>query len=80
PGVDILSTIPGNNYENFNGTSMAAPHVSGLAALVLSKNKSLKADVVKGLIAKNCDAFTSAPPVPMGAGRINASKTLAATP
>jgi subtilisin family serine protease len=37
PGVDILSTIPGNSYSFASGTSMATPHVSGAAALVLSR-------------------------------------------
>jgi subtilisin len=35
PGVDILSTIPGGGYDLMNGTSMAAPHVSGYCALLL---------------------------------------------
>ena len=34
PGVDILSSVPGNSYEYFSGTSMAAPHISGVAALI----------------------------------------------
>lgn len=34
PGVDILSTFPGNAYSEMSGTSMAAPHVSGVAALI----------------------------------------------
>lgn len=34
PGVDILSTIPGDNYEFFSGTSMATPHVAGAIAVM----------------------------------------------
>lgn len=36
PGTSILSTTPGNSYEKMNGTSMACPHVSGVAALIVS--------------------------------------------
>ena len=36
PGKDIYSLLPGNKYASLSGTSMASPHVAGVAALVMS--------------------------------------------
>ena len=52
PGVDIYSTYPKNAYEFNNGTSMAAPVVSGVAALILSYYPDLKAKEVKEILEK----------------------------
>ena len=52
PGSNILSTLPGNQIGEIGGTSMAAPHVAGVAALMLSVNPLLSArqvrDIIKG--------------------------------
>lgn len=42
PGVAILSTVPGGGYAAWDGTSMATPHVTGLAALVLAHHPDLR--------------------------------------
>ena len=53
PGSAIYSTMPGNKYEFQGGTSMAAPHVSGLAALILSYYPKLSAVQVKKIIKQS---------------------------
>ena len=50
PGSDIYSTTPNNHYESFNGTSMAAPAVSGVAAMIRSRYPKLTASQVKHVI------------------------------
>ena len=53
PGFMINSTTPSNKYEEFDGTSMASPVVSGLAALILSYYPDLTAVDVKEIIMKS---------------------------
>lgn len=56
PGVKIYSTVPqGNKYSFQQGTSMAAPVVSGIAALLLSYFPNLKATDVKHIIEASVD-------------------------
>lgn len=52
PGRNILSTVSGNTTALKNGTSMACPHVSGVAALLLAKNPYLTGQEVRDIIEK----------------------------
>lgn len=53
PGSDILSTVRGGGYEKWSGTSMAAPHVSGAAALLYTKFPGITARQVKDAIVNS---------------------------
>jgi cell wall-associated protease len=55
PGVDIYATVPGDAYENLQGTSMAAPVVSGVAALLRSYFPDLTAEQVKEIILSSAN-------------------------
>jgi hypothetical protein len=60
PGRDILSTFPNNTYGLDSGTSMAAPHVTGVAALLKAQNPNLDWRGIKNLILTGGDANASA--------------------
>lgn len=53
PGVDIYSTIPGNQYATFSGTSMATPYVAGLVGLLKAIQPSLTTDQVYGILRQS---------------------------
>lgn len=75
----ILSTWTGGGYKPIAGTSMSAPHVTGLVALILSVNPDLTADQVKEIIYTTADDLgIPGKDAYFGYGRINAVKALAA--
>lgn len=57
PGSDIYSTVPENGYEKLSGTSMAAPVVAGVAALVMSYFPELTAMEVKKILIKSASNY-----------------------
>ena len=64
PGVEILSSVPGNTYASLDGTSMAAPHAAGVAALAASGDPALLSDPV----ALKNHIMDTGKPVPAMAG------------
>jgi subtilisin family serine protease len=78
PGVDIIALAPGDTYELATGTSIAAAHVSGLAALLLERKPSLEpADIRAILIATAKAPGPPAPDSDFGAGLVSAYRALA---
>ncbi|MDB9521854.1 S8 family peptidase [Dolichospermum circinale CS-1225] len=59
PGVDIYSTVPNNQYANYSGTSMAAPHIAGVVALMLSANPNLTESQVRQILISTSANSTS---------------------
>lgn len=57
PGVQIYSTIPNNGYEDLQGTSMACPATTGVAALLLSYFPDLTADQLKNILKQSTRKF-----------------------
>ncbi|KAB2948343.1 MAG: cell surface protein [Candidatus Methanoperedens nitroreducens] len=76
PGVDILSSVPGNSYSLYSGTSMAAPHVSGAAALLKAFNPSLTHLGIKNILMKSVDPLPSLYGKTVTGGRLNVQKAL----
>lgn len=75
PGSHIVSTVPGG-YESMSGTSMAAPHVAAVAAMV--KSKAPSADVASVLTSTAADAGPSGWDAKYGAGIVDAFAAVSA--
>ncbi|MFZ5470393.1 MAG: CARDB domain-containing protein, partial [Myxococcota bacterium] len=76
PGTGILSTIPGADYGEKSGTSMATPAVSGAAALVWGTNLALTHEQVKASLYYNVDVVASLSGKCATSGRLNAANAV----
>jgi thermitase len=76
PGVDIVSTSPADQYGFQYGTSMATPHVSGEAALLLAAAPSLSSHELKDLILGTVDRRPGLSGFSVSGGRANAGAAL----
>ncbi|HEX6332286.1 MAG TPA: S8 family peptidase [Actinomycetota bacterium] len=83
PGVDILSTVPGSAYAYFNGTSMASPHVAGVAGLVKSLHPDYTPLQLRNALLNSVDTAENltllADGLTLTDGRVNAAAALNAS-
>ncbi|MBA2605659.1 MAG: S8 family serine peptidase [Acidobacteria bacterium] len=76
PGRSILSTTPNNTYSIFSGTSMASPHVTGAAALVLAANPNISVHNLRGVLAYSGDVLPALQGKTTTGRRLNAYNSL----
>src|SRR3989338_2206397 len=75
PGVDVTSSYLGNAYRALSGTSISAPFVVGVAALMLQKNSSLNQSSLKSLLENNAvDLGVEGKDVKYGSGMVDVEK------
>lgn len=76
PGVSIYSTIPGNKYAIYSGTSMATPFVAGVAALAWAVDPTATVAEVRSAIINGADHVASLSGKVASGGVLNAHNTL----
>jgi subtilisin family serine protease len=76
PGENILSTVPGGGYELKSGTSMAAPHVAGAAALVLTEFPSATYRQLEDRLLGSVDRSAAFAATVGSGGRLNVARAI----
>jgi subtilisin family serine protease len=76
PGVKVYSTLPGNRYDWYNGTSMATPHVTGVAALAWAVNPNATITDMRTALLGGVDVISALNGKVATGGRLNALRTL----
>jgi subtilisin family serine protease len=71
PGSSVLSTLPGNKYASYSGTSMATPMVTGAAGLMLAANPSLTTSQLKSRLIAGSDKSTALNNRSVSDGKLN---------
>lgn len=77
PGTSNWTTAMGAGYRYFNGTSSAAPHVAGVAALLIAQNTTLPVTTIKQHILDTVDPLAQWNGLTVTGGRLNAAAALA---
>lgn len=80
PGVNIVSTYTQNRYGYMSGTSMAAPHVTGVAALIKSQNAALDDAQIRSRVLGSVDKEDNLQGKVATGGRLNAASALGVSP
>lgn len=78
PGSNVVSTMPANNYASLNGTSMATPHVAGVAALLWNAVPERTVSQLRSAIIAGSDPLPAMSGLVAAGGRINALNSLTA--
>lgn len=78
PGVDVYSTYKGGGYKTLSGTSMSAPHVSGVVALILENQSNYTPDQVLQVLTSTADDL-GYPASEQGSGLVDAEESALVT-
>jgi subtilisin len=80
PGVGVISAKPGGGYQEMDGSSMATPHIAGLAAILLQARPNATAADVETAIFRSCKLRTGMSAERAGRGFPDAAQALASLP